>query len=92
MTSLKTKRRFNRIISGILSVAITMTMVPEIWLPIYAESVRNEIITADVDNMNDIIYDDAEDDMDISTNTDTDTASAPDGYYPVSSESPFFIL
>lgn len=48
MTSLKTKRRFNRIISGILSVAMTMTMVPEIWLPVYADSVRNNILNTDI--------------------------------------------
>lgn len=48
MTSLKTKRRFNRIISGILSVAMTMTMVPEIWLPVYADSVRNDILNTDI--------------------------------------------
>lgn len=87
MINSKTRKRFNRIISGVLSAAMVMTMAPDIWLPVYAESVRNEIITADLDNMNEIIYD-VEDDIEI--DTDTDTASAPDGYYPISSEQPYF--
>ena len=48
MTNLKTKRRFNRIISGILSAAMVMTMAPDIWLPVYAESVRNNILNTDI--------------------------------------------
>ena len=51
MTSLKKKRCFNRIISGILSAAMVMTMVPDIWLPVYAENVRKKIINDELPNI-----------------------------------------
>ena len=48
MINLKTRKRFNRIISGVLSAAMVMTMVPDIWLPVYADLVRKDILNADI--------------------------------------------
>ena len=48
MISLKVKKRLNRIIAGIVSAAMTLTMIPDVWLPVYADSVRNEITGADI--------------------------------------------
>ena len=52
MISLKVKKRLNRIIAGIVSAAMTLTMVPDVWLPVYADSVRNEIVNEDVAGQN----------------------------------------
>ena len=48
MISLKVKKRLNRIIAGIVSAAMTLTMVPDVWLPVHAEIVRDEILNSDV--------------------------------------------
>ncbi len=55
MTSLKAKKRFKRIISGILSAAMAMTMAPEIWLPVYADRVREDIIRAELEENTDAV-------------------------------------
>ena len=44
----RVRKRLRRVLAGILSAAMTMTMVPEIWMPIYAENVRNEIMGAEI--------------------------------------------
>ena len=48
MISLRVKKKFNQIIAGIVSAAMTLTMVPDVWMPVYADSVRNEIAEADI--------------------------------------------
>lgn len=45
-SSLKMKSK--RVIAGIVSAAMTLTMIPDVWLPVYADSVRNEITGADI--------------------------------------------
>ena len=44
MISNHVKKRVERILAGLVSVAMTLTMVPEIWLPINAQIVRDEIM------------------------------------------------
>ena len=51
MISKRIKQRFSKIIAGIVSVAMTMTMVPEIWLPIYAQNVSQNIIGSEIQNV-----------------------------------------
>lgn len=48
MLSLKVKKEFNRIIAGTVAAAMTLTMTPDIWLPVHAEIVRNQIINDDI--------------------------------------------
>lgn len=48
MISNRMKKRFSRIVAGLVSAAMTLTMVPDVWLPVYADSVRNEITNADI--------------------------------------------
>ena len=48
MLTQRVKRKLKRFTSGVLSVAMTMTMVPEIWLPIYAENVSQDIMNAEI--------------------------------------------
>ena len=48
MISNRIKKRFSRIVAGLVSAAMTFTMVPDVWLPVYADSVRNEIADADI--------------------------------------------
>ena len=43
---MKFKKKVNQIIAG--TVAAAMTMVPDIWLPVYADSVRNEIMNEEI--------------------------------------------
>ena len=44
MISNRIKKNFSRVIAGFVSAAMTFTMVPDVWLPVYADSVRNEIM------------------------------------------------
>lgn len=48
MISLRVKKKFNQIIAGTVAAAMTLTMVPDVWMPVYADSVRNEIAEADI--------------------------------------------
>lgn len=48
MISYRVKKCFNRILAGVVSTALTLTMVPEIWLPIYADLVRDEITNEEI--------------------------------------------
>ncbi len=53
MLKFSVKKKLNRLLAGILSAAMSMTMVPDIWLPVYADMVREEILEADLqDNIN----------------------------------------
>ena len=79
MISNRMKKRFSRIVAGLVSAAMTLTMVPDVWLPVYAEIVRDEIANAEIEaeyseNSNDDLL------------TATDSASAPDNYVPINSE------
>ena len=47
MISSRVKKRVDRILAGLVSAAMALTMVPEIWLPIHAQLVRDEIIDAE---------------------------------------------
>ena len=48
MQNIKCKKRINRIIAGFVSAAMAFTMVPDVWLPVHAEIVSNQIKNADV--------------------------------------------
>ena len=48
MLKFSVRKKLNRLIAGALSAAIALTMAPDIWLPVYAESVRNDILNADI--------------------------------------------
>ena len=79
MQSLKFKKRISRIIAGLVSAAMTFTMVPDVWLPVHAEIVRDEIANAEIEaeyseNSNDDLL------------AATDSASAPENYVPINSE------
>lgn len=50
MISEKNRRKCSRILAGITSVAMTMTMAPELWLPVHAEIVRDEIQETEILN------------------------------------------
>ena len=52
MISNRMKKRFSRIVAGLVSAAMTLTMVPDVWLPVYADSVRNEIVSSNVSGKN----------------------------------------
>lgn len=39
----KVQKRINRIIAGLVSAAMAFTMVPDVWLPVHAEIVSNQI-------------------------------------------------
>ena len=54
MLTQRVKRKLKRFTSGVLSVAMTMTMVPEIWLPIYAENVSQDIMNAEIATVSEI--------------------------------------
>ncbi len=54
MLTQRVKRKLKRFTSGVLSVAMTMTMVPEIWLPIYAENVSQDIMNAEITTVSEI--------------------------------------
>ena len=71
MISNRVKKRVDRILAGLVSVAMTLTMVPEIWLPIHAEIVGKEIANAEIST---------------DATSGVTTASAPDGYVPISSD------
>lgn len=44
----KVQKRINRIIAGLVSAAMAFTMVPDVWLPVHAEIVSNQIKNADI--------------------------------------------
>lgn len=48
MQNIKCKKRINRIIAGLVSAAMAFTMVPDVWLPVHAEIVSNQIKNADI--------------------------------------------
>ena len=48
MQNIKCKKRINRIIAGFVSAAMAFTMVPDVWLPVHAEIVSNQIKNADI--------------------------------------------
>lgn len=48
MFGYKKRKRMNRIIAGFVSAAMTFTMVPDVWLPVHALDVREDILGADV--------------------------------------------
>ena len=48
MQNIKCKNRINRIIAGLVSAAMAFTMVPDVWLPVHAEIVSNQIKNADI--------------------------------------------
>ncbi|MCM1524507.1 MAG: polymorphic toxin-type HINT domain-containing protein [Ruminococcus sp.] len=48
MLSLKFKKKVNQIIAGTVAAAMTMTMIPDVWLPVHAEIVRNEIMNEEL--------------------------------------------
>ena len=43
------RQLFKKIMSGLLSVTMLLTMVPDIWMPVHAEIVRKEIIQANAE-------------------------------------------
>ena len=71
MISSRVKKRVDRILAGLVSAAMALTMVPEIWLPINAEIVGKEIANAEIST---------------DATSGVTTASAPDGYVPISSD------
>lgn len=79
MLSMAFKKRVNQIIAGTVAAVMTLTMVPDVWMPVYADSVRNEIASADIYSDNQTV--DSEDNI-----ISTDTSSAPEGYVPIDSE------
>ena len=42
------RKKFSRMLTGVLSVPIVTTMVPDIWLPVHAENVRHEILNTEL--------------------------------------------
>lgn len=48
MISNRMKKRFSRIVAGLVSAAMTLTMVPDVWLPVYAENMRENIVNQTV--------------------------------------------
>ncbi len=48
MQNIKCKKRINRIIAGLVSAAMAFTMVPDVWLPVHAGIVSNQIKNADI--------------------------------------------
>lgn len=48
MQNIKCKKRINRIIAGFVSAAMAFTMVPDVWLPVHAEIVSNQIKNVDI--------------------------------------------
>lgn len=52
MISNRMKKRFSRIVAGLVSAAMTLTMVPDVWLPVHAEIVRDQIENADIFDAN----------------------------------------
>lgn len=48
------RQLFKKIMSGLLSVTMLLTMVPDIWMPVHADAVRDEIIQDD-ENSNNIV-------------------------------------
>ena len=56
MLKFSLRKKLNRLIAGTLSAAMALTMTPDIWLPVYAESVRNDILNAEVDSGNETVY------------------------------------
>lgn len=43
------RQLFKKIMSGLLSLTMLLTMVPDIWMPVHADVVRNEIIQTDTE-------------------------------------------
>jgi hypothetical protein len=43
------RQLFKKIMSGLLSVTMLLTMVPDIWMPVHADVVRDEIIQTDAE-------------------------------------------
>lgn len=48
MLGMKFKRKVQQIIAGTVAAAMTMTIVPDVWLPVYAQTVRKEIENAEL--------------------------------------------
>lgn len=48
MIGYSVKMKIKRIIASATAAAMTLTMVPDVWLPVHAEIVRDEIVNADI--------------------------------------------
>ena len=63
MISNRVKKRFNRVVAGLVSAAMTLTMVPDVWLPVHAEIVRDQIENAEIPDTSTINRNDTTDPM-----------------------------
>lgn len=63
MISNRMKKRFSRIVAGLVSAAMTLTMVPDVWLPVRAEIVRDQIENAEIPDTSTINRNDTTDPM-----------------------------
>lgn len=50
----RVKRKLKRFTAGLLSMSMILTMIPEIWLPIYAENVSQDIMNAEITTVSEI--------------------------------------